>query len=533
MTHLVRRLALILAAGVALPAFASPDVRIAAPAVVGQDAAARTSRSASQTPETYTVRRGDTLAKVAVKLGSDIETLADINGLKKPYRLNPGQVLKGPRAVSRPTRETPRAESAARPATDTYVVKRGDTLFSIANRFDTTVSALQAENGLGRSASLTPGRKLRLPGGESSSPEAEVAPEPREVSARPARSARSSATPAIESGDRSVTGRVVNIETPGAAYRVKKGDTLEKIARRLDSEIDDLARINKLKRPYRLQPGQTIRGPGSTAKAYVVGRGDTLAEIARRFGVSVDKLRSANGLRRGASVAPGRKLRLPAGYRDRGPIVDTTPAPIAVQEPSRPSPAVVTPPPSRPSETPGAGLPSTPQPYVPPPRPTRRPSQSIPPSGNVEGAPVASPPASDAQITQMGAGRFTWPIRGEILSGFGSKGTSQRNDGLNIRANAGDPVRSAADGDIVYAGDQVPGFGNLVLVKHADGWVTAYGHLSRVSVRMQQRVSQGQEIGQVGSSGGVSEPQLHFEVRFAATPQERARPIDPSLVLPR
>ena len=526
MTHLVQRMALILLAGVALPTFAGAAAQISAPAVVGVDAAARTSRSAS----TYTVRRGDTLAKVAVKLGSDIETLADINGLKKPYRLNPGQVLKGPRAVAKATRNAPaREKPASKASAETYVVKRGDTWFAIAGRLGVTVAALQSENGLGRGSSLMPGRKLQIPGGDApAQAEEEVADKP--VS-RPGRSTSPSAT---ASSDRSVTGRVVNVETPGTAYRVKKGDTLERIARRLDSEMDDLARINKLKRPYRLQPGETIRGPGATAKAYVVGRGDTLAEISQRFGVSVEKLRSTNGLRRGAAVTPGRKLRLPAGYRDRGSIADPVQQPGDAPTPPRTIPVAQTPPVSRPAETPAAGLPTTPQPYIPPPRPVRRPTPSTPPSsGPIDGAPVASPPASDAQITQMGAGRFDWPLRGEVLSSFGSKGTGQRNDGLNIRANTGDPVRSAADGDVVYAGDQVPGFGNLVLVKHADGWVTAYGHLSRVGVRMQQKVRQGQEIGLAGSSGGVSEPQLHFEVRFAPTPQERARPVDPALVLPR
>ena len=85
---------------------------------------------------------------------------------------------------------------------------------------------------------------------------------------------------------------------------------------------------------------------------------------------------------------------------------------------------------------------------------------------------------------------------------------------------------------MVYAGDQVPGFGNLVLVKHDGGWVTAYAHLGRVDVKMRDRVMQGQAIGQVGSTGGVSQPQLHFEVRYAPTPQDKARPIDPQLVLP-
>lgn len=525
MTHLVQRIALILLAGVALPTFAGAAPQISAPAVVGMDAAARTSAS------TYTVRRGDTLAKVAVKLGSDIETLAAINGLKKPYRLNPGQVLKGPRAVVKAARNAPVREKAASGASaETYVVKRGDTLFAIAGRLGVTIAALRTENGLGGGSSLLAGQKLRVPGGDGPvDATEEVAEKP--VS-RPGRS--SSPTTITSSSDRSVTGRVVTVETPGTAYRVRKGDTLEKIARRLDSEIDDLARVNKLKRPYRLQPGETIRGPGATAKAYVVGRGDTLAEIAQRFGVSVDKLRSTNGLRRGASVTPGRKLRLPAGYRDRGPIADSVQQPDAAPTNPRPTSVVQDPPVSRPVETPAAGLPSAPLPYVPPPRPVRRPTPSTPPSsGPIDGAPVASPPASDSQITQMGAGRFEWPLRGEVLSSFGSKGTGQRNDGVNIRANTGDPVRSAADGDVVYAGDQVPGFGNLVLVKHADGWVTAYGHLSRVGVRMQQKVSQGQEIGLAGSSGGVSEPQLHFEVRFAPTPQERARPVDPALVLPR
>ena len=104
---------------------------------------------------------------------------------------------------------------------------------------------------------------------------------------------------------------------------------------------------------------------------------------------------------------------------------------------------------------------------------------------------------------------------------------------MKIRAPAGEAVRAAAAGEVVYAGDQVPGFGNLVLIKHADGWVSAYGHLSRIDVKIQQRLGQGQQIGQIGASGGVGEPQLHFEIRYAPTPADRARPIDPQLVLPQ
>src|SRR5205085_9186844 len=117
-----------------------------------------------------------------------------------------------------------------------------------------------------------------------------------------------------------------------------------------------------------------------------------------------------------------------------------------------------------------------------------------PPAGSSSGpvgGPVAAPSASDAQISQLGRGRFAWPIQGEIISDFGPKAGNQRNDGINIRASAGDPIRAAASGDVVYAGDQVPGFGNLVLIKHPEGWVTAYGHLAHIDVKMQQKVAAG------------------------------------------
>ena len=144
----------------------------------------------------------------------------------------------------------------------------------------------------------------------------------------------------------------------------------------------------------------------------------------------------------------------------------------------------------------------------------------------------AAPAPSDAQVMAAGKGRFAWPVSGTILSTYGPKAGGQRNDGLDIAAAMGAPVLAAADGDVVYAGNQVPGFGNLVLIKHADGWVTAYAHLSRTEVKIKDHVSQGDEIGQAGQTGGVDQPQLHFEIRYAPSPRDKARPIDPGLVLP-
>jgi len=384
---------------------------------------------------------------------------------------------------------------------------------------------------------------------------------------------------------RSVTGKVVDTEGPPRIYTVKKGDTLFAIARTLDTTSDDLAKDNKLKAPFRLQPGDKIKGPTTQAKAYVVGAGDTLFAIARRFSVTAAALAEANDISTGASLRPGRKLILPQGYKDKGPtkteVKTQVPAPQPAYQPPPPRPPAAPyqapqapptyppyqPPPPRPPAAPyqAPQAPPTYQPYQPPPPPpyqppaTQQPTRppATPPQTtpyNPQPAPYAPPPVQrpvvpsttppggivpstgplgDAQISQLGRGRFLWPLRGELISTFGPKGTGQRNDGINIRVAAGETIRAAAAGDVVYAGDQVPGFGNLVLVKHADGWVTAYGHLSRVDVKMQQKVAQGQQLGLSGSSGGVGEPQLHFEVRYAPTPSDRARPIDPQLVLPR
>jgi murein DD-endopeptidase MepM/ murein hydrolase activator NlpD len=144
---------------------------------------------------------------------------------------------------------------------------------------------------------------------------------------------------------------------------------------------------------------------------------------------------------------------------------------------------------------------------------------------------LAPPPMSDAAVAAAGKGRFAWPLKGEVLSRFGPQGPGQRNDGLNIAAQTGAPVQAAAAGEVVFAG-QLPGFGNLVLLKHSGGWVTAYAHLSKLEVKMRDTVGQSQEVGQAGQTGQVDRPQLHFEVRYAPSPKDKARPVDPSLLLP-
>jgi murein DD-endopeptidase MepM/ murein hydrolase activator NlpD len=493
-------------------------------------------------PQVRVVESGDALDAIARGFGSTRAELVELNDLKKPYALKLGQKIKGPPAEDQKA----------------YVVQTGDTIFAIAKRFNISAAALADENDLKTGSAIKKGQKLVLPDGfkdkgpiktttvipgtpGSQTSYAEAAPTPtpsRSAATTPSRptyqpAAEPTAT-TVSTTSLSVTGAVVTVAGPREVHTVKSGDTLTSIARKFDMSVSDLADDNKLKADKPLKLGAKIKGPATSSKAYVAQSGDTLAGISKRFNVSVKALAAENDLRATASVKKGQKIVLPDGYKDKGPIKTTTTvtkqAPV---EPSNTYARAETPTPTRPSAPIGA-TPSGPVPYTP--------SYSRP-SAPIAAQPVTPPstrpiiessvPPTESEIIASGKGKFAWPVRGEIISNFGVKGTGQRNDGLDIRASQGTPVLSAADGKVAYAGNQVPSFGNLVLVKHADGWVTAYAYLSSINVKMQQDVRQGEQLGAVGATGGANEPQLHFEMRYAPTVKDKAKPVDPGLVLPR
>jgi murein DD-endopeptidase MepM/ murein hydrolase activator NlpD len=344
-------------------------------------------------------------------------------------------------------------------------------------------------------------------------------PPPAGVSAPPVREAY--ATPTVRfSGEReAVAGKVVDGDGDVFEnYEVQKGDHIDALARSFATTRTVLLDANHVRPPYVLHPGQILKVP--VAKAYEAESGDTLTGIARRFSVEVGELAQLNHLSERAVLRDGQKIGLPSSMRDRGPLRGyAAPTQYAEAAPREtPAPSYVAPPVHQ-------GLtPLYPSTQV---SPDRGGYQTAPP-------PVASqaPGLSDAEISAAAKGRFVWPVRGDIVTRFGPMGVGRRNDGVDIRAAQGSAVMAAAPGEVVYAGDQVPGFGNLVLIKHADGWVTAYAHLDQVDVQMKQQVAQGQAVGSVGTSGGATEPELHFEVRYAPTPADKARPVDPILVLP-
>jgi murein DD-endopeptidase MepM/ murein hydrolase activator NlpD len=124
-----------------------------------------------------------------------------------------------------------------------------------------------------------------------------------------------------------------------------------------------------------------------------------------------------------------------------------------------------------------------------------------------------------------GIARFAWPVSGRIISPFGASASGERNDGINIAADRGTPIRAAADGVVTYSGNELKGYGNLVLIKHDDDYVTAYAHAERTLVNRGDKVKKGEVIAYTGETGDVTEPQLHFEVRHDT------KPVDPRPLL--
>lgn len=287
---------------------------------------------------------------------------------------------------------------------------------------------------------------------------------------------------------------------------VNPGDSLYGIARRHAVPVRGVVVLNRLQPPYRLNSGQKLVLPPAS-RLYTVEQGDTAYSIARRYGVSLADLAEMNALEPPGHVLLGQQLVLP------GPELlahlsgsSTRPATSAVAS--------------------AVGVEPLPPLAAPPTQTEERPQETAPaPSASkpAASAPAKPKPSATASAARGGASApFLMPVEGRIASGYGPKSGGLQNDGLNIVAPRGTAVRAAGAGVVVYAGNELPGFGNLVLVKHDDGWVTAYGHTDSVLVKRGDNVSRGQTIATVGSTGNVSEPQLHFELR------KGSRAVDPT-----
>ena len=242
-------------------------------------------------------------------------------------------------------------------------------------------------------------------------------------------------------------------------------------------------------------------------RRHTVKRGETGLAIAKAYGVPWGRIATANRLDRDSVIQVGQQLFIPIGAQPQ-------------QQAGRPAPNSSQ---TRPGQT----------------RPGQAGTQSAGGfaldvddaiSGSTPAAEGNAPPRPQVPPTQAAATvpQLSWPVDGRvILSRYGPKAGGRYNDGINIKTTKGATVRSAADGEVVYVGDAIAGFGLMILIRHPGGTVSAYGHLEDALVDRGAKVQRGQPIARAGASGSAREPQLHFQLR------QGRRTLDPALYLPR
>ena len=373
--------------------------------------------SQPQKPKKIKVYKGDTLYSIAKKNNIKVYDLAEHNKLKAPFTLKPGQTIEIP--TEKPLmQKTPEIITnlndtktfIEEPKKDFVIVKKGDTIYSIAKQNNVPLKDMILRNNLRAPYTLSIGDKIYIPN--------------------------------------------------SAFHIVKAQDTAYSISRKYNVNLNSLVKLNKLSEPYTLTIGQKILLPATnidiTQKQikYVVKDKDTVKTVQPS---------KKEGVKEVAKVRIAQKQKIEVKQK---PIQTETE--IAKKEKIK---TIITKP-----------------------------------------APLTSK-------------RFMWPLNGKIISFYGIKNNGKRNDGINISAKLGTPIFAAENGIVAYAGNELKGLGNLVIIKHDKDYMTIYAHNETILVQKGDTVNRGDKIATVGKTGRVTTPQLHFEIR------EKTKSIDPSDIL--
>ena len=322
---------------------------------------------------------------------------------------------------------------------------------------------------------------------------------------------------------------------------VAKGDTLYSLAKKNNTTVAELAKINNLKEPYTLSVGQKLstRAAAATPTApkpvektvkqkpvlnviseekvkqiekekpkqivvqepvkptttkrvdlqeITVVKGDTLYSLSRKYEIPVNDLAVMNKLSAPFNLSVGQKLKVPKLAAVQTKTATKVKKVVVKKETKAKSTTTA--------------------------KPEKQPYTKVQEKTKETKKTVATPKTeSSPKIAARSSSKFSWPVRGPILSGYGPKNGGLVNDGINISAPLGTTVKAAENGVVAYAGNEVKGMGNLIIIQHSDGWMTVYAHLNSMDVRRGARVSVGQPIGKIGKTGKVDKPQLHFEIR--------------------
>ncbi|MDN3273239.1 LysM peptidoglycan-binding domain-containing M23 family metallopeptidase [Frankia sp. RB7] len=316
----------------------------------------------------------------------------------------------------------------------------------------------------------------------------------------------------------------------GTKIIVGTSDTLDVLAKRYHVSPQAIMAANGYKGPRALSPGQqlVIPHPGATAAAsapvmvpvaaapavapkpvaavaapsslHFVNHGDTLASIARKNHISAAELARANGIEPSAKLKLGTRLTVP-GAKTAAVAAPLALAPVG----AAPVAAALQP-------VAAAPVAATKMAAVAPAQSARLAQATT----NIEEKPAETP--AKAAETTSSLPTFRWPVRGKVITSYGAKTNGKSNDGINVAVPEGTPIKAAEDGVVAYSGNELKGYGNLVLVRHSNGYVTAYAHASELLVKRGDPIKRGQVIAKSGQSGEVASPQLHFEIRKGSSP---------------
>ena len=357
--------------------------------------------------------------------------------------------------------------------------QHGDTVDTLSRRYGVPSNVIAQSNGLG-AGPLQPGQKVLMPV-YSAGPQAA----PMQTAAAPTQPPAPAPTQAVR---QIPTSKPTTAAAPSVPPRAPTPAPVPAPAPKSSAATE----------------GGSVKLVGD----YTVKKGDTLASVAKTYGVSEQALKERNALK-SSSLQPGQHLLLPAGTKL---MLKTSQAPVkpgAEQAPATrlaDAPAAKPAAPVAPVQT--ASVPAAPAPAAKKPADTAKIDQKA-----AETIAVAKEPAVEEPTGSVTPGSFRWPVRGRVIAEFGSKPNGEKNEGINLAVPEGTSVKAADDGEVIYSGNELKGYGNLVLVRHGSGYVTAYAHASELLVNRGDKISRGQIIARAGATGSVSQPQLHFELR--------------------
>lgn len=343
-------------------------------------------------------------------------------------------------------------------------VAPGETLYGLSKRHHVSLTELMQVNGM-TSAGLKPGQKLYLPANAPAL--AANAPAPKLVLPT---TALPPPTPAL-------------LAKYQSSYTVKAGDSLYGISRAYRVPFTELQQVNAISDVRKVKPGAVIKVPGTAPAA-----AETLAETAQ-------------------PTPPAASAGAPPRLTQAAPTVPPT------------QPSVINAPRQQVAALTDKATDASPAPL--PPVTAAAPAATAAKADKVA---VAAPQAKQQANDSI---KLRWPAQGKVIAGFGGRPDGTHNDGINLSVPMGTEVHSAESGVVAYAGNELKGYGNLVLIRHDNGWVTAYAHNDELLVKRGDKINRGQVVAKAGKTGNVDQPQVHFELR------QGSKPVDPTPYMER